>query len=68
LGVSFTVFGYGSELRLGVETDAALQLPPERLVRAFERILSELQLEAATAARPEAAARAIFPPPESMLN
>ncbi len=39
IGISFTLFGYAGELRLGVETDAALQLPPEPLVREFEACL-----------------------------
>ncbi len=39
IGVSFTLFGYGHRLSLGVETDAALPLAPQALVAGFERAL-----------------------------
>jgi diacylglycerol O-acyltransferase len=42
MGVSFTVFGYAGELRLGVATDAAVPLTPENLVADFERAMRGL--------------------------
>jgi diacylglycerol O-acyltransferase len=42
VGVSFTLFGYAGELRLGVATDAAIPLTPEQLVADFEHALRSL--------------------------
>lgn len=39
--VACTLFGYAGELRLGVETDAAIQIRPDSLVSAFEAALDE---------------------------
>jgi diacylglycerol O-acyltransferase len=45
IGVSFTLFGYAGALRLGVQTDAAVPLPPSELVHGFERALQAFALE-----------------------
>lgn len=42
VGVSFTVFGYAGELRLGVATDAAVPLAPGQLAADFEQALRRL--------------------------
>jgi WS/DGAT/MGAT family acyltransferase len=42
VGLSFTLFGYAGELRLGVETDAAVPLTPAQLVADFEQTLRGL--------------------------
>jgi len=42
IAASFTLFGYAGDLRLGVETDAAVVAHPEDLVQAFGREIDEL--------------------------
>jgi diacylglycerol O-acyltransferase len=42
VGLSFTAFGYGNELRVGVEADAAVALAPAQLVADFEQMLRRL--------------------------
>ncbi|HEX7481479.1 MAG TPA: WS/DGAT domain-containing protein [Polyangiales bacterium] len=43
MALSFTLFGYAGELRLGVQIDAAARLPPQRFSAGFERALRELE-------------------------
>lgn len=42
LGLSFTLFGYAGELRLGVQVDRALPLSPRQLVSDFQAALEAL--------------------------
>jgi hypothetical protein len=43
MALSFTLFSYAGELRLGVEADASLDVQPQALAAAFDEALQELE-------------------------